>query len=90
MHSTLLTGAMLVTLSLPAAAAIADFTGIKDERLREIAFDLDQKCRGASFQYESSKEFICTLREEAWEEMDQRGYCYYQGTETEWYPECKE
>jgi hypothetical protein len=55
-----------------------DLTRTSDEELREIAFDLEQECRGGSFKYASSQSLICDLRNAAFAELDRRGFCYEQ------------
>jgi hypothetical protein len=70
---------LIALMSFPAVAIaeVSLFSNYKDEQLKELASELHSLCRGGMRNAsESMVKFICTLRDESWDAVERRGYCY--------------
>jgi single cache domain-containing protein len=66
-------------LMFPAAALaeVSSFSSYTDEQLKELASELHALCRGGMKNAsESMVKFICIMRDESWDAVEQHGYCY--------------
>jgi hypothetical protein len=58
-------------------AEVSSFSSYTDEELKELASELHSLCRGGIRNAsESMVKFICTMRDESWDAIERRGYCY--------------
>jgi hypothetical protein len=65
---------MLPTLAI---AEVASLSSLTDEELKELASELHARCRGGiGDASETMMKFICTMRDESWDAIEKRGYCY--------------
>jgi cytochrome c len=80
-------GALLLFPAV-ALAEVSSFSSYTDEQLKELATELHTLCRGGMKNAsESMMKFICIMRDESWDAVERRGYCYKElGEET--FPKC--
>jgi hypothetical protein len=77
-------------LMFPAVtpAEVSSFSSYTDEQLKELASELHILCRsGMKNASESMIKFICIMRDECWDAIERRGYCY-KGLGEEKFPKC--
>jgi hypothetical protein len=80
-------GALLMFPAV-ALAEVSSFSSYTDEQLKELATELHTLCRGGMKNAsESMKKFICIMRDESWDAVERRGYCY-KGLGEEKFPKC--
>ena len=71
-----------------ALAEVSSFSSYTDEQLKELASELHILCRGGMRNAsESMLKFICIMRDESWDAVERRGYCYKELGE-EKFPKC--
>ena len=71
-----------------ALAEVSSFSGFTDEQLKELASELHALCRGGMGDAsEPMMKFICIMRDESWDAVEQRGYCYKELGD-EMFPKC--
>ena len=76
---------MLPTLAI---AQVAPFSSLEDEQLMELAMELHALCRGGMDDAsQTMMNFICIMRDESWNAIEQRGYCY-KALGDERFPKC--
>jgi hypothetical protein len=69
-------------------AEVSSFSSYTDEQLKELASELHTLCRGGMRNAsESMMKFICIMRDESWDAVERRGYCYKELGE-EKFPKC--
>ncbi len=64
---------------LPSAclAETASFSSFTDAQLKELASELNTLCRDPKGNTsDTMRKFICIIRDESWDAVEQRGYCY--------------
>ena len=67
---------------------VSSFSSYTDEQLKELASELHILCRGRMRNAsESMMKFICIMRDESWDAVEGRGYCYKELGE-EKFPKC--
>lgn len=77
-------------LMFPAVtlADVSSFSSYTDDELKELASELHILCRGGMRNAsESMMKFICIMRDESWDAVERRGYCYKELGE-EKFPKC--
>ena len=78
----------LMMLPTACLADIASFSTFSDEQLKELASELNVLCRGHMEKAsESMRKFVCTIRDESWDAVERRGYCY-RTLGKEMFPKC--
>lgn len=55
---------------------LSKFKEFSDKELMDLAFWMNQICRGTNFSDRLEEEYICRLRNESWSALGRRGYCY--------------
>ena len=69
-------GALLMFPAVPLAE-VSSFSSYTDEQLKELASELHTLCRGGMRNAsEAMIKFICIMRDESWDAVERRGYCY--------------
>jgi hypothetical protein len=69
--------AALLMFPAMALAEVSSFSSYTDEQLKELASELHTLCRGGMRNAsESMMKFICIMRDESWDAVERRGYCY--------------
>ena len=69
-------------------AEVSSFSSYTDEQLKELASELHILCRGGMKNAsEPMMKFICIMRDESWDAVERRGYCYKELGE-EKFPKC--
>lgn len=80
-------GALLMFPTV-AIAQVASFSSLADEQLKDLALELHALCRGGMDDAsETMMKFICIMRDESWNAIEQRGYCY-KALGDERFPKC--